>query len=309
LPATIRDPFEKFLSTKSSNDLESFLIELRTCTQLESEQEEYIHSHIINLFKVSLQKANTTTTTAPTTNNSSSSSNNNNNGSSRKSTTTTPIPTTTSASILTTTIFPESKNDEKLSESIQYPIFVLFKLLYQYEEKCKKCLIELLVQCYNRLPSTGYLLLYFLKVYAKLQSRKNQNSTLVFKTNVYKMLCDSNNDQAQKKQLDQCLAHDLALLEKYSSPMFLWLLPDIYREFDNLMVNNSDVIRILVGCVDGRNLRDIIYSVTQGKLVIVKDGGVLDVVRHSLCYETFEQFCLWQIVQAHDVPIEYLQVS
>lgn len=61
-------------------------------------------------------------------------------------------------------LFPESKSDEKLSESIQYPVFCLFKVLYQYEEKCKKCVLDLLEYVNARLPCLGYFLLYFLKV-------------------------------------------------------------------------------------------------------------------------------------------------
>uniref|UniRef100_A0A336LPS8 SOSS complex subunit A homolog n=1 Tax=Culicoides sonorensis TaxID=179676 RepID=A0A336LPS8_CULSO len=200
-------------------------------------------------------------------------------------------------------IYPESKNDEKLSESINFPLFSLFKVMYQYEEKCKKCILDLLMATHNRMPNTtGYMLFYFLKVYAKLQSRKSQNSSLVFKTNVYKLYCDT-----IREELATQLTADIAALEQYSSTMFLWLLPDIYREFKDQMVNNSEVLRTVVGCVDAKNLRDLVYNVTQGKLVIFKNEGILDVVKDSLSYETFEQFCVWQLIQAHDVPMEFLQ--
>lgn len=202
-------------------------------------------------------------------------------------------------------VFPESKNDEKLSESINYPLFSLFKVMYQYEEKCKKYILDLLMATHNRMPNTtGYMLCYFLKVYAKLQSRKSQNSSLVFKTNVYKLYCDT-----IREELATQLTADLAALEQYSAQMFLWLLPDIYREFKDQMINNSEVLQTVVGCVDAKNLRDLIYSVTQGKLVIFKQEGILNVIRDSLSYETYEQYCVWQLVQAHDVPMEYLQVK
>lgn len=144
----------------------------------------------------------------------------------------------------------------------------------------------------------------FLKVFAKMQSRKNQNASLVFKINVYKMLCTSSDEK-----VDQRLPKDLDQLEKYSSQMFLYILTDVYREFKANMVNNSEVLRIVVSCIDAKNLRDLIYQVTQGKLTIFKNDGVIDVIRDSLQYETFEQFCVWQLVQAHDVPIDFLQVS
>lgn len=200
-------------------------------------------------------------------------------------------------------IFPESKSDEKFSESISLPLFGLFKFLYQHEEKCKKCIQDLVQTVDVRLPYTGALLLYFLKVYGKLQARKSQNSTApTFKISVYNLFCD-----IMKTELENQLTNDLAELEAYSTPMFLWLLPDIYREFKEQLINNADALKILVGCVDAKNLSDLIYSVTQGKMVIFKNDGIVDCLRDSLDYETFEQYCVWQLVQAHDIPIEYLQ--
>lgn len=97
-------------------------------------------------------------------------------------------------------------------------------------------------------------------------------------------------------------------MEQYSLNMFLWLVPDIYREFDSHMVNNSDVLKTIVSCIDAKNLRDLVYDITQGKLKMFSNDGVIDVVRESLDYETFEQMCLWQLLTAHDVPISYIQV-
>lgn len=142
----------------------------------------------------------------------------------------------------------------------------------------------------------------------KLQTRKNPSSNHIFKSNVYKIYSDCIGDSKEKDNLDKILSLDLDLLEKENSQMFLWLLPDIYREFKISMINNCSIIKILVGCVDARNLRDLIYNIMQGKLVIFKNDGIIDCIRTSLSYETFEQYFLWQLVQAHDVPIEYIQV-
>lgn len=264
LPASISTSFEKFITTKSQSDLESFLTDFRTLNSLEPEQENYIFTHIASISKSTLPAESP---------------------------------------------FPESKNDEKLSESIGYPVYAIFKVLHQYEEKCKKCFQNLLKHLKSKMSAIGYLLLYFLKVYMKLQTRKNPSSNHAFKSNVYKIYsdCISENNR-EKDSVDKILSIDLDLLEKENSQMFLWLLPDIYREFKNSMINNSNIIKILVGCVDAKNLRDLIYSIMQGKLVIFKNDGIIDCIRTSLEYETFEQYFLWQLVQAHDVPIEYIQV-
>lgn len=202
-------------------------------------------------------------------------------------------------------LFPETKNDEKqLSQSISYPLFSIFKVMHQHEDKCKKCFNNIIRLVFNKLPMVGFTMLYFLKVHTKLLTRKNPNGNVTFKTSLYKTVCDYTDEKT-----DNRLSKDLALLEAESTNMFLWILPDIFREFKSGMINNSEVLKLLVSCIDSKNLRDLIYSVTQGKLTIFKNDGVLECVRESLSYETFEQIFLWQLVQAHHVPIEFLQVN
>lgn len=202
-------------------------------------------------------------------------------------------------------VFPESKSDEKvLAQSISYPLFSIFKVMYQHEEKCKKCFNNIIKQVVNKLPMVGFTLLYFLKVHTKLQSRKNPNNNVAYKISLYKTLCDHID-----KKLDNQLVKDLEALEIERTSIFLWILPDIFREFNSIMINNKNVLKLLVSCIDSKNQRDIIYSITQGKLTIFKNDGVLECVRESLNYETFEQIFLWQLLQAHDVPIKFMQVS
>ncbi|EDV59943.1 integrator complex subunit 3 homolog [Drosophila erecta] len=200
-------------------------------------------------------------------------------------------------------IFSESKTDEKhLAKSISYPLYGLFRFLYENDEKSKKPFQILLSEICERIPEIGYLLLYFMKIYCKLQTRKNSQQSYQFKTTIYRQICD-----AADEKIANCLLRDLDMLEKENTNIFLWLLPDIYREFKSIATNNTDLLRITLRCIDARNVRDILYSVAQGKLTIFKQDGLIDCIRESLEFETYEQFCLWQIVQAHDVPLRCIQ--
>lgn len=300
LPAAIAVAFERLLTSRSGPAVDGLIHELRTgtaaSTALDAEQEQYVVATLCQIVRTTL-----------------------------------PVDTPP---------FADSKSDERaLAASIGLPLFRLFRCMYQFEEKLKKPVAHLLRQVFRKLEMPcGHLMLYFLKVTTKLQSRSaaaaatgamgasatagNTTPGLPasagddagdlaglevagggFKTNVYRLLCDYLDET-----LDACLARDLAELEAASSPVFLWLLPDVVREFKVQLLNNSAMLRVLCGCVDARGLRDLIYSVTQGKLTLFKNDGVLRCVRDSLTYETFEQYCLWQLVLAHDVPIEYLQV-
>ncbi|XP_043069639.1 integrator complex subunit 3 homolog [Drosophila bipectinata] len=200
-------------------------------------------------------------------------------------------------------MFSESKTDEKyLAKSISYPLYGLFRFLYENDEKSKKPFQTLMSEICENIPETGYLLLYFMKIYCKLQTRKNSQQSYQFKSTIYRQICD-----ATDEKICNCLIRDLDLLEKENTNIYLWLLPDIYREFKSIAINNTDLLRITLRCIDAKNLRDIIYSVAQGKLTLFKHDGLIDCIRESFEFETYEQFCLWKLIQAHDVPLKCIQ--
>lgn len=293
LPSSIRDSFSKFISTKTLSDFETFLDSYRSMgssDQLDTEQEGYVFANILSVFKSTLPEKcdlgeyeNVHKLDDSFDNNASGNS--------------------------------SEKLEQKLEQSINYPIYGIYKALFQHDEKAKKCLVipKILDYCHTKLSSMGFLLLYYLKVNAKLALLKNQPSQKVpttFRSNVYKLYYQwLNQKSSQKIDIDECLERDLQLLERYSLNVFLWLISDIYREFEQYTVNNSDILKILVGCIDAKNLHDLICDITQGKLILFKNDGVIDVIRDSLEYETFEQMCFWQLLQAHDVPITHIQVS
>jgi integrator complex subunit 3 len=281
LPSSIRDSFSKFLSTKTLSDFETFLIDYRSTpsnAQMDSEQENYLFANILSVLKSTLpEKCD--------------------------------LDEFENVHMLDD-LDNAQKLEPKLEQSISYPVYGIYKILNQHDEKGKKCLIisKLLEYCHTRLPNMGFLLLYYLKVNAKIASLKNHKVPTSFRSNVYKLFYQWINQKTSQK-IDLCLERDLQLLERYSLNIFLWLISDIYREFEQHAVNNSEILKIVVGCIDAKNLHDLICDITQGKLIMFKNDGVLDVVRESLEYETFEQICFWQLILAHDVPISHIQVN
>lgn len=198
-----------------------------------------------------------------------------------------------------------------LEKSVNYPINGIFKVLYQYDENGKKCptMMKLLEYCYARLPDMGFLLLYYLKVHSKVVSKKNEKIPTNFRSSVYKLFYQWIHPKSKdvNNKIEVYLIRDLLMMEQHNYSMFFWMLPDVCREFDTFLVNNSEVLRVIVGCIDAQNLRHLIFDITQGKFVMLKNEGALDVVRESLTFETFEQMCFWQLYQAHDIPISCVQ--
>lgn len=268
LPDSIRDSFEKFITSKSLADFDSFYSDYKSGVNLDQEQESYVLENIVNVFNSTLpEKCD----------------------------------------------LEELKSLQKLEETVNLPICGVYKILCQQDEKSnsKKCstLTKIVDFCHQRSPTMGFFLLYYLKVHAKLASKKNDKLPMVYRSNVYKSYCQLINSKSKDIKLNECLVRDLTQMEQHSLQMFLWILPEVFREFESQMVNNGPMLRMVVGCVDARNLQDLIFDVTQGKLVMLKNDGIISVIRDSLEYETFEQMCLWQLLQAHDVPISCIQVS
>lgn len=285
LPSAIRESFAKFLTTKAIGEFETFLDDYRTLpasAQLDSEQEAYVYANVLSIFKSTLpEKCD--------------------------------LDEFENIHKLDDCENSE-KLEQKLEQTISYPLFAIYKILYNHDEKAaaKKCLVipKLIEYCHSKLANMGFLLLLYLKVSARLSLLKNQKVPMTFRSNVYKLYYQWTypSKSNQKIDVDACLERDLQLMEQYSLKTFLWLISDIYREFESNAVNNSDILKVVVGCVDAKNLHDLICDITQGKLVMFKNDGVIDVIRESLDFETFEQMCFWQLLLAHDVPISHIQV-
>ncbi|KAG5677458.1 hypothetical protein PVAND_007216 [Polypedilum vanderplanki] len=282
LPSAIKDSFAKFIMTKAIGDFESFLDDYRSLpvnAQLDTEQETYVYANILSIFKSTLpEKCD--------------------------------LDEFENVHSLDDCEKSE-KLEHKLEQSISYPIFAIYKVLYNHDEKAtnKKCLVlpKIIEYCHSKLENMGFLLLFYLKVSSRLSLLKNQKVPTTFRASVYKLYYQWTKSGSQKIDIDACLERDLVLMEQYSLNIFLWLISDIYREFEQNAVNNSDILRIVVGCIDAKNLHDLICDITQGKLVMFKNDGVIDVIRESLEFETFEQMCFWQLLLAHDVPISHIQ--
>lgn len=70
-----------------------------------------------------------------------------------------------------------------------------------------------------------------------------------------------------------------------------------------------------VACADGTKTIELTYIVIKiicclflisGRLVMFRADSFVALLSASLTWETFEQFCLWQLVTAHGIPINYV---
>lgn len=195
-------------------------------------------------------------------------------------------------------VCPKEITETTLLDSIKSPLFSLFKALSEATSTGKELLYRLLAEMYTYLPNVGYLLLYYLKVQVRTETKKEDQP---LKVGVYKEFC-----QALEKKLDMCLYDDLSACHVSDNGLMMWLVPDLYRDFKQQTVGNTQIMRVIVSTIDSSQLHDLVSRIMQGTLVMLKSDNIQPLLKNSLGWESIEQFFLWQLVQAHDIPLEII---
>ncbi|XP_014475902.1 PREDICTED: integrator complex subunit 3 isoform X3 [Dinoponera quadriceps] len=210
--------------------------------------------------------------------------------------------------LITANIFPpENLNEETLTDSISTPLFVMFRNQFQLckeEDNRRKLLARVLAEMQSLQPKIGYLLLYFLKVWGREEEKREGEPSNVLndvKASVYKDFCAQ-----REKKLDVCLVSDLKLCHEDNIFMLCYLVPDVYTGFQNVALGNAQLLHLVVSTVDSCQLQDLICQIMQGHLKMLKKESFTSLLTASLNWDTFEQYCLWQLIFAHDFPIDYV---
>ncbi|KAL5004662.1 hypothetical protein ScPMuIL_018118 [Solemya velum] len=190
-------------------------------------------------------------------------------------------------------LFPQELDEESIEDSIGAPLFVMFRFLSSMpeEDPSQQTLLQLMGEMYLRQPRIGYHLLYFLKV-SKMTDEKMSS---------YKDFC-----KGVDRDLETCLMGDLRLCQEDDVRLFTYLMPEIYTHFSNVAVGNAELLNMIVSSIDGTQLQDLICQILQGHLVMFRKESFLSVLNASLEWETLEQYFLWQLIAAHNIPPEHI---
>lgn len=206
---------------------------------------------------------------------------------------------------ITSSIFPfDNLNDEALTDSISTPIFVMFRNFFQLskeEDNRKKFLCNILIELQKIQPKIGYLLLYFLKVWSREEEKREGLDSNEIKSSVYKDFCSQ-----RDKKLETCILNDLKICHEDNVYLLCYLVPDIYNGFENIAIGNAQLLHLVVSTVDSNQLQELICQIMQGQLKILEKESLMNLLTASLNWETFEQYCFWQLIYAHDFPIKYV---
>ncbi len=186
---------------------------------------------------------------------------------------------------------------EAVEDSVGRPIFVVFRSLCEMSDSDpnRGVILQLLAELYALQPRVGYYLLYFLSA-DKTVSRVPRE-----KAAVYRDLCEAIDD---KFSLDICLVNDMRQCQEDDVALFVHLIPEIFANFPKPSVGNTDLLYLIVSCVDGRQVQTLAWHILSRDFVMFKKDSFGAVVNSSLGWETFEQYALWQLASAHDLPVD-----
>ncbi|XP_077989052.1 integrator complex subunit 3-like [Glandiceps talaboti] len=193
-------------------------------------------------------------------------------------------------------LLPSTLTQENLSESIEKPLYVIFRNLSQSseEEAIPIQLLTLICHMYEKHPQIGYHLLYFLTV-----SSKSEESKLY----VYEEICKN----TESGDLEACLKRDFQTCQEDDIGLLCYVVTPVYNQFSDATLSNTDLLHIIASCIDASQLQDLICEIMQGNLVMFKEEDLIETIRTTLEWETFEQYCVWQLLIAHDdVPMDQL---
>lgn len=198
-------------------------------------------------------------------------------------------------------IFPAQRHDfeEALEDSVGKPLFVAFRSLCDLAENSGEgsgILLQVLAELYALQPRVGYYLLYFLSV-DKVAKQKDART----KAAIYKDLCETIDSNYC---LDICLVNDMRQCQEDDVQLFVHLIADIYTVFPKTAIGNVNLLYLVVSCVDGRHIQQLVCHILAKDLILFKKDSFASIVTGSLSWETFEQVALWTLINAHDVPMD-----
>lgn len=193
----------------------------------------------------------------------------------------------------------------EIEMALSTPLFSMFTFLTSNDEPKRKLILETFkeIQAQNTLRTVGFSLLFYLKVCYERERRAERDldkrRNVKFKADVYKEYCSY-----LEMKLADSLADDFERCQECDANVLVWLIPDVYREFKEQSQNHIRMLHAIVSTLDAGQLQRLVGLTLQGTLMMFKSDDITLMLSTSLGWETFEQYCLWQLLTAHDISVE-----
>lgn len=192
----------------------------------------------------------------------------------------------------------------ELDSAINSPIFAMFPFMSGSEDR-RKLVMETFkeIQAQGTYHAVGYSLLFYLRVCYERDRRAERDAAkrrnVKFKTDLYRDYCSH-----LELKIAESIADDFEKCQECDPNVLVWLIPDVYREFKEQTQNHIRILHAIVSTLDAAQLQRLVCLTLQGTLMMFKSDDITTMLSTSLGWETFEQYCLWQLLTAHDISVE-----
>ncbi|XP_045775875.1 integrator complex subunit 3 homolog [Maniola jurtina] len=194
-----------------------------------------------------------------------------------------------------------------LESILNSPVFSMFHYLVpgNSTEGRRKLLLETLKEIHSQatVPCVGYCLLFYLKVCYEREKRAERDPVkkrnVKFKADVYREYCGY-----VELKLAESIADDFEKCQESDANVLVWLIPDVYREYKDQVQNHIRLLHVIVSTLDAAQLQRLVCLTLQGSLMMFKSDDITTMLSTSLGWETFEQYCLWQLLTAAEISVE-----
>lgn len=192
----------------------------------------------------------------------------------------------------------------ELDLAINSPIFAMFSFMSGPEDR-RKLVMETFkeIQAQGTYHAVGYSLLFYLRVCYERDRRAERDAAkrrnVKFKTDLYRDYCSH-----LELKIAESIADDFEKCQECDPNVLVWLIPDVYREFKEQTQNHIRILHAIVSTLDAAQLQRLVCLTLQGTLMMFKSDDITTMLSTSLGWETFEQYCLWQLLTAHDISVE-----
>ncbi|CAG4944150.1 unnamed protein product [Parnassius apollo] len=194
----------------------------------------------------------------------------------------------------------------ELETVIDSPIFSMFSYLNgEGTEAKRKLVLEILKEINEQgsFQNVGFCLLFYLKVCFERERRAEcdtvKRRNVKFKVDIYRNYCSF-----LELKIADSIANDFEKCQENDANVLVWLIPDVYREFKEQAQNHIKLLNVIVSTLDAGQLQRLVCLTLQGNLMMFKSDDITTMLSTSLGWETFEQYCLWQLLTAHDISVE-----
>ncbi|XP_055351163.1 integrator complex subunit 3-like isoform X2 [Paramacrobiotus metropolitanus] len=205
---------------------------------------------------------------------------------------------------------PQTINEETLDDSIQSPLFILYRRLWEEEDGSlpRKRVIDLLVAMYPLMPVLGYLIIYYL-YYRKMSPSWTTTSDARDVMADYEEFCSEYLRRTKQEEICEanytvCIAEDLEACGQQDHAMLTELVPFLYKENPRIAIDSALIMKTVIGYIDAFEVQRLACLVLKRELIMLSDKGCVDVIKDSLTWETIEQTFFWKLLLVHDLKID-----